>query len=142
MIRFVEACERFIIMALVVMMIVAVLLSTIELGWIMVDQIASPPFFLLDIKELFELFGFFLMVLIGIELLQSVKTYLRSSQIHVEVVFMVAMIAIARKVIILNLHEVSGLSLIGLAATIFALATGYFVVKKADKPDALRDQPK
>ncbi len=135
MIKLVEACERFIILALVVMMIIAVLLSTIELGWIMVGQVITPPYFLLDIKELFELFGFFLMVLIGIELLQSVKTYLRSSQIHVEVVFMVAMIAIARKVIILNLHEVSGVSLIGLAATIFALAAGYYVVKKADKPD-------
>ncbi len=142
MLKLIEACERFIITALIVMMIVAVLLSTIELGWIMVDQIASPPFFVLDIRELFELFGFFLMVLIGIELLQSVKTYLSSSQIHVEVVFMVAMIAIARKVIILDLHEVSGLSLIGLAATIFALAAGYFAVKKADKPDSQRDPSK
>lgn len=36
-------------------------------------------------------------VIIGIELLQSLKMYITHNQIHVEVVFMVAMIAIARR---------------------------------------------
>ena len=45
MIKLVEACERFIILALVVMMIIAVLLSTIELGWIMVGQVITPRIF-------------------------------------------------------------------------------------------------
>ena len=132
MTKAIEACEKFIITALIVMMIIVVILTTIELGWIMVEQVITPPYFLLDIRELFELFGFFMMVLIGVELLQSIKMYVASNQIHVEVVFMVAMIAIARKVIILDLHEVSGLSLIGLASIILALAAGYFLVRKAD----------
>ena len=142
MFKAIEACEKLIVMALVIMMIVAVILTTIELGWIMMDQVLTPPYFLLDIQELFELFGFFMMILIGIELLQSIKMYVVSNQIHVEVVFMVAMIAIARKVIILNLHEVDGLSLIGLAAIILALAAGYFLVRKADKADSQPDPAK
>ena len=133
MFKAIEFCEKLVVVALILMMIVAVLLATVELGWIMIRQIMTPPYFLLSIQELFELFGFFMMVLIGIELLQSIKMYITHNQIHVEVVFMVAMIAIARKVIILNLHETSGISLLGLAAIISALAAGYFLVGKADK---------
>ena len=135
MLKAIEICEKLVIVTLIVMMLLAIVLTTVELGWIMAQQIISPPFFLLSIQELFELFGFFMMILIGIELLQSIKMYVTHNQIHVEVVFMVAMIAIARKVIILDMHETTGLSLVGLAAIILALATGYFLVRKADKAD-------
>jgi uncharacterized membrane protein (DUF373 family) len=142
MFKIIELCEKFIIVTLMVIMIIAMLLMTVELGWIMVEKILSPPLFMLGIEELFELFGFFMMVLIGIELLQSIKMYITSNQLHVELVFMVAMIAIARKVIVLDAHDVSGLSLLGVAATIIALSGSYFLVKKADKPDAARDTTK
>ena len=48
----------------------------------------------------FEFVGFFLLVLIGIELLETIKAYLLTNVIHVEIVLEVALIAIARKVII------------------------------------------
>ena len=50
------------------MMVVVVLLSTIELGWIIIRDIVTAPVILLEIDELLEIFGFFLLVLIGIEL--------------------------------------------------------------------------
>jgi hypothetical protein len=51
------------------MMVIFVLLSTIELGWIIIQDIVSRPLLLLEISELMEIFDFFLLVLIGIELL-------------------------------------------------------------------------
>ena len=56
----------------------------------------------------------FLLVLIGVELLETVKMYLAKKTVHVEVVFTVAMIAIARKVIILDVKELFSLTLIGI----------------------------
>jgi len=111
-------------------MVSIVFLSTVELGWIIIEDIITPPVFLLDINELLDIFGMFLLVLIGVELLETVKMYLNEKKVHVEVVFTVAMIAIARKVIILDVKELSSLTLIGIGAIIIALSSGYYLIKR------------
>lgn len=126
--KYLEKVEKVIVLSLLLMMLSVVLLSTIELGWIIITDIISPPIFLLDIDELLEIFGMFLLVLIGIELLETVKMYLTQKTVHVEVVFTVAMIAIARKVIILDIEKVSSLTLIGIATIIIALSIGYYLL--------------
>ena len=128
--KYLEKIERLLVLSLLVMMVSIVILSTVELGWIIIKDIITPPMFLLDINELLDIFGMFLLVLIGIELLETVKMYLSSKTVHVEVVFTVAMIAIARKVIILDIKEVSSLTLIGIGVIILALSTGYFLLEK------------
>jgi uncharacterized membrane protein (DUF373 family) len=122
---------RGIILALIAMMMLAVLLSTVELLIILVVELLKPPKYLLGIDNLFEIFGFFLMILIGLELLESIRTYLDDNLLHVEVVFLVAMIAITRKVIILEVKDLEPLALVGIASIIVALALGYYFVKKA-----------
>jgi uncharacterized membrane protein (DUF373 family) len=122
--------ERVIVLSLLVMMVSVVLLSTIELGWIIIKDIITPPVFLLDINELLDVFGMFLLVLIGVELLETVKMYLTKKTVHVEVVFTVAMIAISRKVIILDIKEVPSLTLIGIGSIIVALSAGYYLLKR------------
>jgi uncharacterized membrane protein (DUF373 family) len=51
--------------------------------------------------------------------------------IHVEVVLEVALIAIARKVILLDFKEYSGLTVFAIAALIIALAAGYYLEKRS-----------
>jgi uncharacterized membrane protein (DUF373 family) len=126
---------RGIILALIAMMMLAVLLSTVELLIILVVELLKPPKYLLGIDNLFEIFGFFMMILIGLELLESIRTYLDDDLLHVEVVFLVAMIAIARKVIILEVKDLEPLALVGIASIIVALALGYYYVKKAIRSD-------
>jgi uncharacterized membrane protein (DUF373 family) len=111
------------------MMVLVVILTTADLTWVIVKDIISPPLFLLNVNELLEVFGMFLLVLIGIELLETVKMYLFQNKVHVEVVFTVAMIAIARKVITLNIKQVSSLSLIGIGTIIVALVAGHYLLK-------------
>jgi uncharacterized membrane protein (DUF373 family) len=130
MLTFLKKFERIIVTALIVMMVVTILLATIELGWLIIKDIITPPVILLEIDELLEIFGLFLLVLLGIELVSTLKTYLTQNEIHVEVVFAVALIAIGRKVIILDVKEISSLSLIGIAAIIISLSVGYFLVKR------------
>jgi uncharacterized membrane protein (DUF373 family) len=129
MLVFLKSFERIIIGILIILMAVVVLLSTVELGWLIVEDILTPPVVLLGIDELIDLFGFFLLVLIGLELLETIRSYLTDSTIHVEVVIEVAMIAIARKVIILDVKELSGLTLVGIASIILALTGAFFVLK-------------
>jgi len=128
--KYLEKVERVIVLSLLVMMVAVVFLSTVELGWLIIKDIITPPVFLLDIDELLDVFGMFLLVLIGVELLETVKMYLTQKTVHVEVVFTVAMIAIARKVIILDVKELSSLTLIGIGVIIFALSAGYYLVRR------------
>ncbi len=131
MLPYLERYERAITHILLVMMAGVVLLATIELGWILVKDVLSPPFFLLEIHELLELFGLFLMVLIGIELLHSVKTYIVRREFHLETVLTVAIIAVARKIIVLDPKELPQGTLLGIAALVFALALGYYVMRRS-----------
>ena len=125
--------ERWMILTLITMMAIVLFLSIIELGWILVKDIITEPVLLLEIKELLEIFGLFLLVLIGIELLDSIKTYITENVIHVEVVLIVAMIAIARKVIILDIDKYSGMTLIGIASLILSLSAAYYLINKVHR---------
>ena len=129
----IKKIQKIIVMVLVVLMAVVVLLSTIELTWVIIKDIITPPIILLEIEELLEIFGLFMLVLIGFELLDTiVKTYMDESVDHAQIVMAVAIIAIARKVIILDVKDLSGLALVGIAAIILALSIGYYLIKKKD----------
>ena len=125
--------EKAITGTLVAMMAVVVLLATIELGWIIIKDIITPPVMLLDINELLEIFGLFLLVLIGVELLETIKAYLKENVVHIEVVMTVAMIAIARKVIILDVKDLPALTLVGIAAIIVALAAAKYYYRRENR---------
>ncbi len=126
--------KRLFVSVLIILMTAVIFLSIVELAYVIVMDIISPPVLLLDIKELLEVFGLIMLVVIGIELIETVmKTYLVEGVDHVRVVLSVALIAIARKVIILDLNEVSSLSLVGIGVIILALAFGYFFVGRANQ---------
>jgi len=120
-----------IIQTLIIMMALVLILATIELGYHLFKSIAQAESLLIDLDALMDLFGVFMLVLIGIELLDTIKVYLRENVVHVEVVVLVAIIAIARKVVVLKMEELSGDVILGIAALIVALAVAYYLIKKA-----------
>ncbi len=123
--------ERFIIHALIVMMAGILILATIELGYYLISTVIENRSLLINLDRLLDLFGIFLLVLIGIELLDTIKVYFKENVVHVEVVVLVAIIAIARKVVILKAEELAGETLIGIGVIILALAVSYFLIRKA-----------
>jgi uncharacterized membrane protein (DUF373 family) len=139
--RYLEKFEEIISRALLVMMAAVVLLTTIELGWILVKDVLTPPVFLLEIWEILELFGLFLLVLIGIELMHSVKVYIKRREIHLEAMLVVALVAVARKVIVLEPKELAPAAVLGLATLALALTIGYYLVKRAGRESGERGAP-
>jgi uncharacterized membrane protein (DUF373 family) len=117
------------------MMALVVFLATAELFYIVTKEIVSPPLILLGIDQLLEIFGYFLLVLIGIELLETFRIYLAEKVINVQVVLLVAIIAIARKVIILDVTKLPSITLIGIAAIVVSLSAGYYLVKKSQQDE-------
>jgi uncharacterized membrane protein (DUF373 family) len=130
MLSYMKKFERFVIFLLMALMALVVFLSVIELSWIVLRNMISPPFILLKIDQLLEIFGLFLLVLIGIELLDTIKAYIQENMVHAEVVLMVAIIAISRKVIILDIKKIASATLMGIGVVIIALSIGYYLVKR------------
>ncbi len=129
--KVVQRFEHVVTIVLLAIMMLAILVATIDLGLKLVERLLSEPFLILEVDEVTDIFGFVFMVLIGLELLETIKTYLSKEQLHVEVVFLVAMIAIARKVILLDVKHMDAPVLYGIAAIILALAAGFFFLRLA-----------
>lgn len=121
--------EKIITHVMLVVLAVVTLLATFDLIWIIGKDIITPPYFLLEIQELMEILGMFLLVLIGIELLHSVTAYITHQAFHLEIVLTVAMIAVARKIITLEPKEMPAGSLLGIAAMVLALAIAYALIR-------------
>jgi len=125
--------QKFTVMALAAMLIVVMVLSTVHLGVLIGEEIWKPPKWLIPVQGLLEIFGYFLLVLIGVELLETLKAYVRKDVIHVRVVLEVALIAMARKVIIEEPNNVPSLTLLGIAALILALGIAFYFERQAKR---------
>lgn len=128
MIDFLKKFERIVTGLLIVLLSLVIVLSLVELGWILIKDILNPPVFILEVEELLGLFGLFLLVLVGLELLETIKCFYVEGKIELKVVFTVALIALGRKIIILEPEKYGGLTLIGIGVIILALVVGYLVV--------------
>jgi len=125
--------QKLVVLALAVLLIIVVALSTIHLGFLVAEEIWKPPRFLIPVQGLLDIFGFFLLVLIGVELLETLKAYVKKDVIHVRVVLEVALIAMARKVIVEEPNSVPSLTLFGIAALILALGIAFYFERQAQR---------
>ena len=125
--------QKFTVLALAGMLVVVVVLSALHFGVLIAQEIWAPPRFLIRVQGLLEIFGYFLLVLIGVELLETLKAYLKRDVIHVRVVLEVALIAMARKVIIEEPNTVPALTLLGIAALILALSLAFYFARQAKR---------
>ncbi len=123
--------QKVIIYSLIVLMTAVLILATIELGYYIFKYVLESDYAVINLNQLMELFGIFMLVLIGIELLDTIKVYLKENVMHVEVVVLVAIIAVARKIVVLKIEDIDGLKIIGVAFIIVALAVAYYLIKKS-----------
>lgn len=146
MIKFIEYIERGLIWGVILVMSVILVLAFIDILFVIKEKALVPPMLIIDADGLMSLFSLFLVLLIGLELLETVKTYLKEDIVHVEFIILVAIIAMSRKAIVWDFKKYTTDQLVGLAILILALGTTYFLVKKADvtiklKKGSKQDQP-
>jgi uncharacterized membrane protein (DUF373 family) len=130
-----EKVKDVIVKTIIVLMTLTVIFSTLDLAWVLITDLLTPPTMLLDATKLKGIFGLFLLVLIGLELVESMQSYLTDHAIHaeVEIILLIAMIAVARKIIIMDVDEMGFQTLLGIAAIIVGLAVGYFLLRRTRK---------
>ncbi len=122
--------EKIIAIGLLVLMGVVVASGTIEVAYEIVTSLIEPPGFFLGVSELFDVFGLFLMVLIGLELMTSIHMYLDDHRIHAEMMFLVALTAVTRKIVIMDSSVMDPMLIFSIGFLIIALAAGYYLLRK------------
>ena len=133
--RAADIFQRIIITTLLVMLAVMVLVGTIALAILLWRNGLARFHGVTDALELQSAmqrgFGGLLVVLLGLELMETIRKYELEHHVRVEVVFFVGLIAIGRHVIQLDYEHADAGQLYGIAALTLALAGGYFLVKRA-----------
>jgi uncharacterized membrane protein (DUF373 family) len=124
-----ERVEKYAAIALLVLMGVVVFSAIIEVAWVLLSALMEPPGFFLGVTELFDVFGLFLMVLIGLELMSSVHMFMKDHMIHAEMMFLVAMTAVARKIVIMDSTNLDPMTVFAIGFLVLALSGGYYLVK-------------
>jgi uncharacterized membrane protein (DUF373 family) len=104
--------------------------ATLELAYSLSKGFFAAGTFIISLDTLLDTFGGFLLILIGIELLETIKIYLKQNIVHVEVVVLVAIIALARKVVILKTEELTLEVTAGIGFLTLALSIAYYLIKK------------
>jgi uncharacterized membrane protein (DUF373 family) len=130
--HFMEVIEGVVSKVLSLAMVGVILYSVIDLIFFLVHQLllTKDP---VKKDNLFEIFGLFLNVLIALEILENISGYLKKHVIQVELVIITSLIAVARKIIILDLEKKSWADLMGLAFAILALSVSYWLVRQSLK---------
>ena len=129
--RAMSAFEKVVVYVLMALMAIVLVLATLDLIWTMVLTITTPPYFIVALDSLLEIFGMFLLVLVGLELLNTITAYVGEHVVHAEIVLLAAMIAVARKAITLDFKLIDPIVAFGIAALLLGLATAYFLLKRA-----------
>ncbi len=109
-------------------MTLVILWSVVYVAQILASEVLTPPYGLVDMKHILTIFGAFLAVLIAIEIFQNITVYLKEEVIHVQLVIATALMAISRKIIVLDFKQTPAEYVWGAAAVIIALGVTYWLI--------------
>jgi uncharacterized membrane protein (DUF373 family) len=138
--RILTVVEKSVLYVLMALMAIVLILATIDLIYTLVAAILTPPVFVVALDKLLEVFGIFLLVLVGLEVLATLRAYFKEHVVHAEIVLLAAMIAVSREAIILDVAHLDPIIPFAIAVLILALATAYFLVKRAQTAKAPETQ--
>lgn len=129
-IRFLHRIIRLAVKVLAILMVLVIVWGIGDVVYVLYQRLTQPPFMLLQINDILATFGAFLAVLIAIEIFINIRLYLSSSAIPVRLVIATALMAIARKVIIMDFDEITPPFIYGTAAIIFSLGITYWLITR------------
>lgn len=132
--RALRVFERGVIYAAQVLLALVIAAALVQLWYLFivalrehVGDITTVPMLTLAVQRAF---AGVLLVVLGLELLETLRVYFTHHRVRLEIILVVAIIAIGRHIINLDLEHVEGATLAGIAALIAALAAGYYLVRR------------
>ena len=136
LLTFYERFEQVVILILTGLIAIVVVFAVWNLGLKIFHAVLSPQNFGPTDYSVFQaIFGAIFTVIIALEFKRSllVVAQRQESIVQVRTVILIALLAIVRKVIILDLASTEALQLFALAAAILALGAVYWLVRDQDR---------
>jgi uncharacterized membrane protein (DUF373 family) len=127
--KIIHRVENIVSKILSVALIIVICISVFDLMIVLAKDLMGTKPYGLFTQTLIEIFGLFLNILIALELLENITSYLKKHIVQVELVVVTALIAVARKVIIFDSAKYPKGDLIALAVASFALAASYGIIR-------------
>ena len=128
LIRFLHRVIRACIKVLAVLMVLVIILGVVDVIYHLYNDLKAPPLLELSVSEIFEVFGAFMVVLIAVEIFINIRLYLGSNVLPIQLVIATALMAIARKVIVLDLSETPPVYVFAIGVVTLALGVTYWLV--------------
>ncbi len=119
---------RHMVRVVAVLMVLTIFWGVIDVIYVLYTQVVNPAITEYAVRDIIITFGAFLTVLIAIEIFMNITLYLRDDVIHIRLVIVTALMAIARKVIILDFEKVEPMYMFATAAIVIALGGAYWLV--------------
>ncbi|HET8947922.1 MAG TPA: phosphate-starvation-inducible PsiE family protein [Candidatus Polarisedimenticolia bacterium] len=130
--------ERIVNRAILLFLAIVVALATVEIYVLLARRIVAvfrdvegAPAFQ---EVLRNAFGAVLMVILGLELMETVKAFSEEHKVRLEILFVVALIAMCRHAIQMDIEHLDGMQLIGYGVLVSGLAGGYWLVRSPRAP--------
>jgi uncharacterized membrane protein (DUF373 family) len=132
--RIIRKIEIATVRALQLLVVMLVVLATAILFYMFFKGVPTQTQRINSVDDLLatmqESFAGILTVVLGLELLETLKAYFAERRLRLEVILIVAIIAVGRHVLEIDFAHTAGLDLLGLSALIASLTLGYFLVRK------------
>jgi uncharacterized membrane protein (DUF373 family) len=133
LIRNLHAIIRVCIKFLAILMVLVIIMGVVDVCYVLYVRMMAPPFLLLSVSDLFAAFAAFMVVLIAIEIFINIRLYLGSNTLPIKLVIGTALMAIARKVIVLDLTNTTPIYIFAISAVVLSLGVAYWLVGKTSK---------
>jgi uncharacterized membrane protein (DUF373 family) len=118
-----------IIKLLIAILIICLIFASLDLVRTVFNRITELPFPSLNITALFEIFTMVLIIGIGLQLVKSFIKSVSSNVIPVLPILQISIIAVANKIITIDIKTVESYILYGLAALLVGLGIAFYLLK-------------
>ena len=133
LISFLHKVIKFAVKILAILMVIVIFWGVADVIYVLYHNLIDEPYMLLNISDIFKTFAAFLAVLIAIEIYQNIVLYLRTDVLPIKLVIATALMAIARKVIIIDFKDLSPDYIFATAAVVLSLGITYYLISKKEE---------
>ena len=128
---YLEDFKKVVIYSIIVMIAFTIFLTLIGLVVSFYNVVFVEPYLIQDKQDFLMFIGNFLVVVIAVELLDTLVLYVRKHKLFPELILLVVLTAVAREVLITDITHVDPFLLVGIGAILIAVAGAYYLIKRA-----------
>lgn len=134
LIRALHGVIHFAVRLLAILMTLVIVWGVADVVYVIFQRVVAEPFLLLTVTDILAIFGSFMAVLIAIEIFVNITVYIKRDALPIKMVIATALMAVARKVIMLDFKDLDWPYILAIAAVTLALGLTYWLISYKPQP--------